>query len=70
MKMESFFNGPADEDTSVQIQLSLKTLKFMHATLVECYDDESDGKSSGELSDTIIYLETIIKNALTEHNTQ
>jgi hypothetical protein len=64
--MESFFTGPADEDTTIHLDLSVKTTKFIHSILVDCYDDASYGKSSNELADTIMYLETSIKNSSRE----
>lgn len=62
--MESFFTGPADEDTTVHLEMSLKTAKFIHSTLIDCYDDPSYGKASDDLADTIMYLENIIKHSL------
>ncbi len=66
MKMESFFTGPNDEDTSVHMDLSLKTTKFIHGILVDCYDDSSYGKTSDELAAAIAYMETCIVNSLRE----
>jgi hypothetical protein len=64
--MESFFTGPTDEDTTVHLDLSLKTIKFIHGILVDCYDDSSYGKTSDELATTITYLESCIKHSLQE----
>jgi hypothetical protein len=69
MKMESFFTGPTDEDTTIHLDLSVKTTKFIHSILVDCYDDSSYGKSSNELVDAIMYLETSIKNSSIEKET-
>ena len=69
MKMESFFTGPSDEDTTVHMDLSLKTTKFIHGILVDCYDDSSYGTPSDELATTITYLETCIVNSLREKET-
>jgi hypothetical protein len=68
MKMESFFTGPTDEETTIHLELSLKTTKFIHGILVDCYDDSSYGKTSEELADTILYLENHIKNSSREKN--
>jgi hypothetical protein len=62
MKMESFFTGPADEDTIMQLDLSMKTTKFIHSILVDCYEDSAYDKMSDELTATITYLEICIKN--------
>jgi hypothetical protein len=69
MKMESFFTGPTDEDTTIHLDLSVKTTKFIHSILVDCYDDSSYGKSSNELVDAIMCLETSIKNSSIEKET-
>lgn len=63
MKMESFFTGPSDEDTTVHLDLSLKATKFIHSILVDCYEDSSYGKTSDELTATISYLESCIKSS-------
>ena len=68
MKMESFFTGPTDEDTTVHLDLSLKTTKFIHGILVDGYDNASYGKTSDELAETITYLENCIKNSSREMN--
>ncbi|QHT65313.1 hypothetical protein GXP67_00800 [Rhodocytophaga rosea] len=67
MKMESFFTGPTDEDTTVHLDLSLKTTKFIHSILVDCYDDSSYDKTSNELADIITQLEINIKNSSIEN---
>ncbi|MFC5537686.1 hypothetical protein ACFPQ1_25440 [Rhodocytophaga aerolata] len=60
--METFFTGPADEDTIVHLDLSMKTTKFIHSILVECYEEASYDKASDELTAIISYLETCIRN--------
>jgi hypothetical protein len=66
MKMESFFIGPLDEDIIVQITLSLKEIKFIHGTLVDCFDEQPPGKVSSALTDSILFLEHKIKETLLE----
>ncbi len=66
MKMESFFIGPTDEDITVHLDISMNKLKFIHGTLVDCFEEQSYGKASSELTNTIHYLETMIKHTLIE----
>lgn len=61
MKAESFFIGPSDEDTLVNLPINLAELKYIHGILVDCYaSDSKQGAASTQLEHMVLYLKSII----------
>lgn len=61
MKAESFFIGPNDEDTQVNLPINLAELKYIHGILVDCCSSElKQDSASNQLENMVLYLKSII----------
>ncbi len=71
MKAESFFIGPHDEDMSVEMNISLSDLKYIHGMLVETYNDAlSTNSVTQQLEDLVLNIQKVITGKLEKSQNQ